>query len=80
MVNNKNHNSVVTELFISGRELNISLLFITQFYFTVPKTADKFMKIPNKQELQQIAFTHSSDAKSLSIFIKNVHQNQILCK
>ena len=30
MINNKKPNSVVTELFIRGRKLNISLVFITQ--------------------------------------------------
>ena len=37
MINNKKLNSVVTELFIRGRKLNISLIFITQSYFKVPK-------------------------------------------
>ena len=37
MINNKNLNSVVTELFIRGRKLNISLVCITQSYFKVPK-------------------------------------------
>ena len=37
MIKNKNLNSIVTELFIRGRKLNISLVFITQPYFTVPK-------------------------------------------
>ena len=47
--------------------LNISLVFITQSYFKVPKdvrlnTSHFFiMKIPNKRELQQIALNHSSD-------------------
>ena len=30
-------NPIVTELFIRGRKLNISLVFITQSYFAVPK-------------------------------------------
>ena len=33
MIHNKNLNSIVTELFIRGRKLNISLVFITQSYF-----------------------------------------------
>ena len=33
MIHNKNVNSIVTELFIRGRKLNISLVFITQSYF-----------------------------------------------
>ena len=37
MVNNKELNPVVTELFFRGRKLNISLIFITQSYFKVPK-------------------------------------------
>ena len=37
MINNKKLNSIVTELFITGRKLNISLVFITQWYFKVPK-------------------------------------------
>ena len=67
MVNNKKINSIVTELFIRGRKLNISLVFITQSYFNVPKdvrlntTHFFIMKIPNKWELQQIALNHSSD-------------------
>ena len=37
MINNKKLNSIVTELFIRGRKLNISLVFITQSYFKAPK-------------------------------------------
>ena len=54
-------------MFIRGRKLNISLVFITQSYFKVPKdvtlnTSHFFIaKIPNKRELQQIAINHSSD-------------------
>ena len=67
MINNKRLNSIVSELFITGRKLNISLAFITQSYFKVPKdvrlntTHFFIMKIPNKRELQQIALNHSSD-------------------
>ena len=67
MIRNKKLNSIVTELFIRGRELNISLVFITQSYFKFPKdvrlnTSHVFIaKIPNKRELQQIAINHSSD-------------------
>ena len=70
MIHNKKLNSVVTELFIRGRKLNISLVFITQSYFKVPKdfrlnTSHFFIpKIPNKRELQQIAINHSSDINS----------------
>ena len=37
MIHNKKLNSIVTELFIRGRKLNISLVFVTQSYFKVPK-------------------------------------------
>ena len=67
MINNKKLNPIVTELFIRGRKLNISIIFITQSYFKVPKevrlntTHFFIMKIPNKREFQQIAINHSSD-------------------
>ena len=55
----KKLNPVVTELIVRGRKLNISIVFITQLYFKVPKdvrlncTHFFIMKIPNKRELQQ---------------------------
>ena len=64
MINNKKLNSIVTELFIRGRILNISIVFIAQSNFKVPKdvrlnsTHFFIMKIPNKRELQQIALNH----------------------
>ena len=67
MINNKKLNSIVTELFIRGGKLNISLVFITQSYFKVPRdarlnTSHFFIaKIPNKRKIQQIAINHSSD-------------------
>ena len=67
MIHNKKLNSIVTELFIRGRKLNISLVFITQSYFKIPKdvrlntTHFIISKIPNKRELQQIAINHSPD-------------------
>ena len=67
MINNKKLNPIVTELFIRGRKLNISIVFITQSYFKVPKdvrlnsTRFFIMKIPNKRDLQQIVLNHSSD-------------------
>ena len=60
-------NPLVTELFSSGRKLNISIVFITLSYFKVPKdirlnsTHVYIMEIPNKRELQQISIDHSSD-------------------
>ena len=67
IIHNEKLNSIVTELFIRGRKLNNSLVFITQSYFKVPKdvrlnTSHFFIaEIPNKIELQQIAINHSSD-------------------
>ena len=67
MLSNKKFNPVVTELFIRGRKLNISLVFITQSYFAVPKnirlnsTHYFVIEIPKKSELQQVTFNHSSD-------------------
>ena len=67
MIYNKKLNSVVTKLFIRGRKWNISLVFITQSCFKVPKdvrlnTSHIFItKIPNRRELQQIAINHSTD-------------------
>ena len=67
MIHNKKLNLILTELFIRGRKLNISLICITQTYFKVPKdvwlnTSHFFIaKIPNKRELQEIATNHSSD-------------------
>ena len=67
MISNNKLNPIVTELFIRGRKLNISIAFITQSYFKVPKdvrlnsTHFFILKIPNERELQQIALNHSSD-------------------
>ena len=53
MINNKKLNSIVNELFIRCRKLNISLVFISQSYFKVPKDVRNnsthfcIMKIPN---------------------------------
>ena len=64
---NKKLNPIGTELFIRGRKLDISLLFITQSYFAVPKNSRLnsthyfVMKISSKRELQQISFNNSSD-------------------
>ena len=66
MVNDKKRRSVVTELVIMGRKLNISLVLITQSYFSVPEdfrlnTTHFFLtKTANRRELQQIAISHSS--------------------
>ena len=75
MIRNKKLNSIVTELFIRCRKLNISLVFISQSYFKVPKDVRNnsthffIMKIPNKREPQKIALNHLSDIVSRE-FIK----------
>ena len=67
MIYNKKFTSIITELFIRGRKLNISILFITQLYFKFPKevrlnsTHFFIMEISNKRELQQMALNHLSD-------------------
>ena len=67
MINNKRLNPALTELFIRGRKLNISIVFITQSYFKVQKdvrlnsTHFFIIKISNKRELQQIALNYSPD-------------------
>ena len=37
IMTNKKFQAIIKELFIRCRKLNISLLFITQSYFSVPK-------------------------------------------
>ena len=68
MLSNKKLNPIVTELFIRGRKLSISFVFITQYHF------------PNKRELQQVGYNHSShiDFKEFMNLYKNVLQNHIL--
>ena len=63
----KKFQAIIKELFIRCRKLNISLVFITQSYFGVPKEARLnsthylIMKINNRKDLQQIAIDHSAD-------------------
>ena len=67
IMNNKKFKAIIKELFIRCTKLNISLVFITQSYFTVPKdvrlnsTHYLIMKINNRKELQNIAINHSAD-------------------
>ena len=67
IMTNKKFQAILKELFISCRKINISLVFITQSYFSVPKdirlnsTHYFIMKINNKRELQNIAINHSTD-------------------
>ena len=60
MINNNKLNPIVTELFIRRRKLNISIAFVTQSYFKVPKdvrlnsTHFFIMKIPNKENFSNL--------------------------
>ena len=64
---NRRFQAIIKELFIRWRKLNISLIFITQSYFPVPKdvrlnsTHYLILKINNRKELQNIAINHSAD-------------------
>ena len=63
----KKFQAIIKELLIRCRKKNISLVFISQSYFSVPKdvrlnsTHYLIMKINNKIELQNIAFNHFAD-------------------
>ena len=67
IMTNKILQDIIKDLFIRCRKLNISLAFITQFYFSVPKDVKLnsahylIMKIFNKRDLQNIASNHSPD-------------------
>ena len=67
IMTNKKFQAIIKELFIRCRKLNISLVFITQSYFYVPKDARLntthyfIMKINNRIELKNIATDHSAD-------------------
>ena len=67
IMSSKKFQAIIKELFIRCRKLNISLVFITQSYFSVPKdvrlnsTHYLIMKINNRKELQNIAINHSAD-------------------
>ena len=67
MMTNKTFQTIIKELFIRYRKLNISLVFITQSYFSIPKdvrlnsTHYLIMKIHNRKELKNIEINHSAD-------------------
>ena len=75
IMTNKKFEAVIKELFVRCGKLNISLVFITQSYFSVPKevrlnsTHYLIMKIHNRRELQQIGINHSADI-DYKIFLK----------
>ena len=67
IMTNKKFQSIIKELFIRCRKLNISIVFIAQSYFRTPKDARLnsthylIMKIHSKKELQKIAYDNSGD-------------------
>ena len=67
IMTNKKFQAIIKELFIRCRKLNISLVFISQSYFSVPKDVRLnsrhylIIKINKKRELQIIAINHSAD-------------------
>ena len=74
IMTNKGFQAIIKELFTRCRKLNISLVFITQSYFSVPKvrlnsTHYLLMKIHNGRELQKIAINHSADI-DYKVFLK----------
>ena len=74
MLSNKKRNPVVSQLFIRGRKLNISFVFIKKSYFSVPKnirlnsTHYFAIKIPSK-----IACNHSSDIEFRNFMNLKIH-------
>ena len=78
IMTNKKCQAIIKELFIRCRKLSISLVFITQSYFSVPKDARLnskhylIMKINNRKELQNIAIDHSADI-DYKDFMKYLH-------
>ena len=81
IMDNRRFQTIIKELFIRCRKLNISLAFITQSYFSVPKdvrlnsTHYLIMKIDNRKELQNIAIDHSADFD-----YENLMKNYLECK
>ena len=67
IMTNKTFQVIIKEHFIRCRKVNTSLVFITQYYFSVPKdvrlnsTHYLIMKFNNKKELQNIAINHSAN-------------------
>ena len=64
---NEKPQAIIKEVFNKWRKFNISLVFITQSYFSVQKefrlssTHYLIMKIQNKRELQHITTNRSAD-------------------
>ena len=82
----KKFQSIIKELFIRCRKLNVYLVFVTQSYFSVPKdvrlnsTHYLIMKINNRKELQNIAVNHSADIdyKDFMKITENVQKSLLI--
>ena len=67
VMSDKKAQQILKDLFIRYRKLNISLCFLTQLYFSVPKdvrlncTHYILFKLHNKREFQNIVINHSAD-------------------
>ena len=67
VISDKKAQQILKDLFIRCRKLNISICFLTQSYFSVPKdvrlnfTHHILFKLNNKRELQNIAINHSAN-------------------
>ena len=85
IMDNRKFHAIIKELLIRCRKLNISLVSITQSYFSVPKdvrlnsTHYLIMKINNRRELQNIAINHFAHIiKILWRFTENAQKNHIM--
>ena len=86
IMTNKRFQTIIKELFIRCSKLNISLVFNTQSYFSVPKDVRLnsahylIMKINNKRELQNIAINHSADIdyQDFKKITENVQKNLLI--
>ena len=83
MVSNKKLNTIATELFIRGRKLNISLVFITQSYFAVPKNIQHTISLWKLQTNgcfnKSLQFNHSPhiDFQDFMNLYKKMHRKTI---
>ena len=86
IMKNKKFQAIIEELVIRCRKVNISLVFTSQSYFSVPKdvrldsTHYLIMKINNKRELQNIAINHSADIdyQDFKEITEKVEKNHII--
>ena len=84
-MNNKKFKTIIKELFIRCRKLNISLIFITQSYFRTPKDARLnsthylLTKIHNKREIRNIAEDNSADLEYSDFLKLYKHFTMLFC-